>query len=637
MQKYKKYIDSDEWEFVPYPKNMPVMQKGGNKSKDPKEFVKWYDDEAQYKKALQNRSDSSNLYKKTKDIENPKHYNGLPPSWYNVVDGFRTNAFARRNNIDYDYEYYRTGKFPGKIQPIATKDWGEGMAYPIYRKPVVIPKLKEQPEKVLSNRQRIVANPTLSQQVPIAGFTGTNPQPLQIPIQQSLPQSNTPTSAVEQKAWHHAGAFGPVWTQNGQPLTPEDIENLKIRKFSKGGIAKTSQQLMDGLKKKLKEGTITTLKSPSFVFLTTTPVFKHGGLKKYQDAGYVFPKPPQDGYIDPNLVPPKGIAPETLEEMKKRQEAQRQKEMDAYFKRLNRDPVTDDLTKAYNEKPKYTMQNQFGFNPLGSLLGSTLSGIGQMVANNAEKTKQGNNRIQQNDPYVDVTNQYGYSQGVNKGYFKKGGMFTEEDEIDFFELFDEDIKPKEETKEKTDSSEEEYAERIRKKKDRYKKGMDIVNEDYSSSRQYKNNKDVEVRKSPINQTYKGNDISEMFYDPIGLNYNNKRGFKNTPLGGHSNHGHFASQNSETMSKAKILAKSLGLNVTEDGEEDAKIDPVHSKNSYHYKKLNGNARAAMDITGQPNKIKQFFQEIQNFKEGGTYEVTPIQAMQLKAMGYNIKNL
>jgi hypothetical protein len=81
--------------------------------------------------------DSLNLYNKTRDIENPRYYTDGYPSWY-TYRGNREESerFMRRNNIDLDYNYYRTGRFPGNIQPIATGDFGEGMAYPIYKKPV---------------------------------------------------------------------------------------------------------------------------------------------------------------------------------------------------------------------------------------------------------------------------------------------------------------------------------------------------------------------------------------------------------------------------------------------------------------------------------------------------------------------
>jgi hypothetical protein len=81
--------------------------------------------------------DSLSLYNKTEDIENPKYYKNGKPSWWTfkgTID--ESGRFAKRNNIDVDYQYYATGRFPGKIQPESTGDWGEGMAYPKYKKPV---------------------------------------------------------------------------------------------------------------------------------------------------------------------------------------------------------------------------------------------------------------------------------------------------------------------------------------------------------------------------------------------------------------------------------------------------------------------------------------------------------------------
>ena len=84
-------------------------------------------------KRLQAYNDSSALYKKTQDINNPKYYENGNPSWY-TWKGTReeAEAFSIKNNIDYKY----TGEFPGKIKPISTQDWGEGMNAPIYKKPV---------------------------------------------------------------------------------------------------------------------------------------------------------------------------------------------------------------------------------------------------------------------------------------------------------------------------------------------------------------------------------------------------------------------------------------------------------------------------------------------------------------------
>jgi hypothetical protein len=85
---------------------------------------------------LQAYNDSLSLYNITREIENPKYYYNGDPAWY-YFKGTAEEAekFARKNNIDYTYEYYRTGKFPGRIQPEKTGDWGEGMEYPIYKRP----------------------------------------------------------------------------------------------------------------------------------------------------------------------------------------------------------------------------------------------------------------------------------------------------------------------------------------------------------------------------------------------------------------------------------------------------------------------------------------------------------------------
>lgn len=129
-------------------------------------------------------------------------------------------------------------------------------------------------------------------------------------------------------------------------------------------------------------------------------------------------------------------------------------------------------------------------------------------------------------------------------------------------------------------------------------------------------------------------IAEMFYDPIKLNYNNKRGFKNTAFGNHANHGHFATADPVLMKNAKDLARFMGLNIREDGEYDQQVDPVHAKNSYHYQKI-GKSRAAMDINGDPQKIKAFFDNVQNFQQGGTYSVDFDTMMKLKAKGIKFK--
>jgi hypothetical protein len=81
---------------------------------------------------VKNYNDSLNLYNKTRDIENPNYYEQGFPSWY-THRGTREEIerFMRRNNMDVDY----TGRFPGNIQPVATGYFGEGIKYPIYKKP----------------------------------------------------------------------------------------------------------------------------------------------------------------------------------------------------------------------------------------------------------------------------------------------------------------------------------------------------------------------------------------------------------------------------------------------------------------------------------------------------------------------
>lgn len=83
-------------------------------------------------------NDSLYLHNMSKDTFNPKHYVNKKrgANWYNF-NGTREDAskFEKKHKIDSNYEYYITGKFPGKIQPTSVKDWGEGMSAPVYKKP----------------------------------------------------------------------------------------------------------------------------------------------------------------------------------------------------------------------------------------------------------------------------------------------------------------------------------------------------------------------------------------------------------------------------------------------------------------------------------------------------------------------
>ena len=96
-------------------------------------------------------NDSLRLYKMSKDTFNPKHYEdkNRGASWYNFKGrGDQTFKFEKAHNIDWNYEYYRSNKFPGRIQPISVKDWGEGMMAPVYKKPTQPIEYKEAPERI---------------------------------------------------------------------------------------------------------------------------------------------------------------------------------------------------------------------------------------------------------------------------------------------------------------------------------------------------------------------------------------------------------------------------------------------------------------------------------------------------------
>jgi hypothetical protein len=140
---FKTWQEAEEWERTV---RHPAVEKGENIMFPQEQFQNGGKKKPIYVESKKDPrykayNDSLSLYKKTLEIENPKYYikeNGRQsdPSWYNWKgDRLAAEEFGRKNNIDYGYEYYQTGKFPGKIQPIRTGDWGEGMAYPIYKKP----------------------------------------------------------------------------------------------------------------------------------------------------------------------------------------------------------------------------------------------------------------------------------------------------------------------------------------------------------------------------------------------------------------------------------------------------------------------------------------------------------------------
>lgn len=102
-------------------------------------------------------------------------------------------------------------------------------------------------------------------------------------------------------------------------------------------------------------------------------------------------------------------------------------------------------------------------------------------------------------------------------------------------------------------------------------------------------------------------IRELIYDPVGSVFDGTA--SNKPYGGHGNHLHFAGKNPEQMLKAISLAQQLGLSVRENPYTDP-VDPVHTKNSWHYGKFPGkyNGRQlgqAADISGNAKALKQLY--------------------------------
>ena len=158
-------------------------------------------------------NDSLNLYNKTQDIKNPKYYEkGHDPSWYSWKGDINSlNRFMKKNKIDADYEYYSTGKFPGKIQPVKTGDFGEGMAYPIYKKPVQpIVYKKPEPAKV---------EEPVKEEVTPQGEVQTPAPIVETPVVKIEPTLTQPTSTKQKvPTIRSSNNYGDTGTVNYGPL-----------------------------------------------------------------------------------------------------------------------------------------------------------------------------------------------------------------------------------------------------------------------------------------------------------------------------------------------------------------------------------------------------------------------------------
>jgi hypothetical protein len=81
-------------------------------------------------------------------------------------------------------------------------------------------------------------------------------------------------------------------------------------------------------------------------------------------------------------------------------------------------------------------------------------------------------------------------------------------------------------------------------------------------------------------------LEEFFYDPLG---GWDKGVNIGAIGGHGDHAHIATQDKALLQKIAEDAAKSGLSVREFSPFD-KVDPVHTKGSWHYKDL------AADISG-----------------------------------------
>lgn len=100
-------------------------------------------------------------------------------------------------------------------------------------------------------------------------------------------------------------------------------------------------------------------------------------------------------------------------------------------------------------------------------------------------------------------------------------------------------------------------------------------------------------------------ILEMYYDK-GINVDEGR--RTGPIGGHGGHVHVAFDNPQAVLGAAKLAKRLGLRVGENPAFDP-VDPVHTQGSFHYQKFKGrNLGKALDVSGDPKKLRRFNQII-----------------------------
>lgn len=114
--------------------------------------------------------------------------------------------------------------------------------------------------------------------------------------------------------------------------------------------------------------------------------------------------------------------------------------------------------------------------------------------------------------------------------------------------------------------------------------------------------------SPAGTAYSrklGGTLEELIHDPMREHYVDGGQRVSGAHGGHGGHVHVALNNPQAMKVAIQRAQRMGLSVRDNPLTD-KVDPVHSKNSFHYRTFPGtNIGMGADISGDPRTMTAFY--------------------------------
>lgn len=129
-------------------------------------------------------------------------------------------------------------------------------------------------------------------------------------------------------------------------------------------------------------------------------------------------------------------------------------------------------------------------------------------------------------------------------------------------------------------------------------------------------------------------IDELVYNPatkaggtIGHGYDKGQQVNGITWSGHDDHLHIGFTNRDVAMQVIDRAQNMGLKCTENpyakGDPDGKVDPVHTKGSFHYKTFQGEPKvgAGVDISGDVNKITELIKWIESRYAGKTSADSP----------------